>query len=148
MLAGRGWWISPKGKIYLFDVGGRHIYFIKDNPHLFELTPKETKELKLAYDGGSIRGKFIKKALKKNWIRIREHKYNTTFNFNTFNFDTVKRIRKFLKQYKFWDNDQIKLLPIGAREFEFKKITAGWIKSKEAEKEASKNNVTPMIYNK
>jgi len=145
MLARRGWWISPEGKIYLFDVGGRHIYFMRDNPHLFGLTSKEVKELKLVYDGGPIREKFIKKALKQNWIRVRERNNSTVFNFRVFNIDVLERIRKLLSQYKFWDNDWIELIPI---EGKGRLTTVSWLKSNKAKKEVSKNDVIPDKYNK
>ena len=71
----KAYWVSPKGEVY--DLGQRHLDFIRDNKSLFKITDEEYRETfakfgeKIGLEGKA-REYLILQALKKGWIRARD----------------------------------------------------------------------------
>lgn len=81
-LARPGFWISPDGRIIRID---RHINYVWEHPESFGFTREEIQNIYREFNEqpgleGQSRGKIIRIAVSRNWIRIRRYHWGWSFN--------------------------------------------------------------------
>jgi len=99
----RGWWISPQGEpIQISD----HFRYILENPEKFGFSKEELAHVAWEMKGDN-REKYMGLAFQRGWIRVREQKGFTIFQFWEKTDSVIGRIKNLLSTFNLSPQDQL-----------------------------------------
>ena len=101
----RGWWISPSGDYITVQ---DHFRCLLQNPEQFGYMRDELAGIQWE-PKGETREKYLKMVFQRDWIRVREHKGHTTYEFWQMSKSIRERIKVHLKAFNFFPEDQLNL---------------------------------------
>jgi hypothetical protein len=99
----RGWWISPQGEpIPIPD----HFRYVLENPEKFGFSKEELVHVTWEMKGDN-REKYMGLAFQRSWIRVREQKGFTIFQFWEKTDSVIGRIKNLLSTFNLSPQDQL-----------------------------------------
>jgi len=99
----RGWWISPQGEAVLIP---DHFKYLLENPEKFGLPKEELARVAWEMKGDN-REKYMGLAFQRGWIRVREQKGFTIFQFWEKTDSVISRIKNLLSTFNLSSQDQL-----------------------------------------
>ena len=128
-----GWWISPECKIIYVD---DHFGYLLEHPDMFGIKKPDVP----FSPKGPDREVWLRKVMADGWVRVREHKGYTTYEFWEMNNNTFHNIKQHLKALGLSSTDPILLSELNKENH--LNTTAEYILSEEAFVQLVANKMT------